>query len=116
MVPSRKHRLAARLVALAAMCCFAPAVTTAGGARIGQTCQAAPAEPKSLAFVVARVERRPAGEFILTFENGEVWQQDDRRAMMDIQRGEQVVIRRSASGTFTLVARDGQSARVKRVH
>jgi hypothetical protein len=116
MDPSRRAAVAARLTALGALFFVAPAVTTAGGARIGQYCQAAPAEPKSLAFVVARVERRPAGEFVLTFENGEVWQQDDRRAKMDIQRGEQVVIRRSASGTFTLVARDGQSARVKRVH
>jgi hypothetical protein len=73
-------------------------------------------EPKSLAFVVRYVDWRPAGEFILTFENGEVWQQEDRNKKFTIERGEQVVIRRSASGKFTLVARDGQTTRVKRLH
>jgi len=89
----------------------------ATSARAGLQCQASgPAEPKSLAFVVAHVDRRPAGEFILTFENGEVWQQADLRTKVDIKRGDQVVIRRSTSGAFTLVSRDGQSTRVKRVH
>ena len=87
------------------------------GVRTSLACQAGgPAEPKSLAFVVAHVERRPAGEIILTFENGEVWQQEDLRTKVNIQRGEQVMIRRSSNGTFTLVSRDGQSTRVKRVH
>ena len=63
-------------------------------------------EPKSLAFVVAHVERRPAGEFILTFENGEVWQQADLERRSIIERGDQVVIRRSTTGAFTLVSRD----------
>lgn len=74
-----------------------------------------PAEPKSLAFVVRYVDQRPAGEFVLTFENGEVWQQADLRTKVRIERGEQVVIRRSSNGTFTLVSRDGQTTRVKRV-
>lgn len=106
--------MAAHLAVFSAVCLAVPAMAGAAGTR-GQTCQAAPAQPKSVAFVVARVERRPAGEIILTFENGEVWQQDDLRTKLDIQRGEQVVIRRSSSGVFTLIARDGQSARVKRV-
>jgi hypothetical protein len=103
---------------LAAICAvyFAPPTDAAERARVGLDCQAAPAEPKSLAFVVAHVERRPAGEFILTFENGEVWQQADLRTKVEVQRGDQVVIRRSTSGTFTLVSRDGQTTRVKRVH
>jgi hypothetical protein len=86
-------------------------------ARAGSACQAGgQAAPKSLAFVVRYVERRAAGEFVLTFENGEVWQQDDPNKTINIERGEQVVIRRSANGRFTLVARDGQSARVKQLH
>lgn len=73
-------------------------------------------EPKSLAFVVERVDRRPAGEIILTFQDGQVWQQADRNSKLDIQRGEQVVIRRAASGVFTLVTRSGLSTRVVRLH
>jgi hypothetical protein len=92
-----------------------PAMPAFAGAR--DDCQAGgQPEPKSLAFVVRHVERRPAGEFILTFENGEVWQQDDRNKKVNIERGEQVVIRRSKTGVFTLMSRDGQSTRVKRVH
>jgi hypothetical protein len=105
------------LAAISAVFLAAPIAAAATHARVGQDCQAGgPAEPKSLAFVVAHVERRPAGEFILTFENGEVWQQEDLRTKVVIQRGDQVVIRRSSSGTFTLVSRDGQSTRVKRMH
>ena len=73
-------------------------------------------EPKSIAFVVDRVDRRPAGEIILTFRDGQVWQQTDRNQKIDVQRGEQVVIRRAASGVFTLVTRAGLSTRVTRVH
>jgi len=99
------------------MCFAAPAVGEIVSAGSGFTCQAeGPAEPKSLAFVVFRVERRPAGEFIVTFENGEVWQQSDRNKKITLERGEQVVIRRAANGAFTLVSRDGQSTRVKRMH
>jgi len=105
------------LVATAAMWFAPPSTAARTGVRAELACQATgPVEPKSLAFVVAYVDRRPAGEFILTFENGEVWQQEDLRTKVDIKRGDQVVIRRSASGTFTLVSRDGQTTRVKRMH
>jgi hypothetical protein len=110
------HFSLACLAAITAASVIEPTMA-ATSARAGLQCQASgPAEPKSLAFVVAHVDRRPAGEFILTFENGEVWQQADLRTKVDIKRGDQVVIRRSTSGAFTLVSRDGQSTRVKRVH
>lgn len=66
--------------------------------------------------MVSRVDRRPAGEFVLTFENGEVWQQTDLDVKIFIERGEQVVIRRSTTGKFTLVSRGGLSTHVERVH
>jgi hypothetical protein len=104
----RAVAIAAGLATIAAVCSAAPVVAD---------CQAGgPVEPKSLAFVVFRVERRPAGEFIVTFENGEVWQQSDLKNKVIIARGDQVVIRRASNGSFTLVSRDGQSTRVKRVH
>ena len=87
----------------------------ASAARARSDCQTDNTEPKSLAFVVSRVDRRPAGEFIVTFENGEVWQQSDLKNKVIIVRGDQIVIRRAKNGTFTLVSRDGQSTRVKRV-
>ena len=77
---SRVLRIAACLAGLTAMsavCFAAPTLPAHARARAGSECQADKPEPKSLAFVVRYVERRPAGEFILTFENGEIWQQDD---------------------------------------
>ena len=115
---SHVTRAAAQLACLAAIsvvCLAAPATAAPAGARAGSACQAGQAEPKSLAFVVRYVERRPAGEFVVTFENGEVWQQSDLKNKVTIVRGEQVVIRRSSNGTFTLVSRDGQTTRVKRI-
>lgn len=66
--------------------------------------------------MVYRVDYKHAGEFVLTFENGEVWQQIDPNKKLAIQRGEQVVIRRSTTGKFTLVTRAGESVRVERTH
>lgn len=107
----------AGLAAVSASCFAAPAMSSRARTPAGSACQTTgQAQPKSLAFVVFRVDRRPAGEFILTFENGEVWQQTDRDVKMDIERGEQVVIRRSSSGRFTLVSRSGLSTRVKRMN
>ena len=118
MLFSRALRTAACLAAISAVGFATLATPAPAGARLGSDCQAGgQPEPKSLAFVVRYVERRPAGEFILTFENGEVWQQDDptNHKKMNIERGEQVVIRRSKTGVFTLVSRDGQTTRVKRM-
>jgi hypothetical protein len=113
---SRAPTIAACLAGLA-MSAVAFATPTPAAHAHGAECQAqGKAEPKSLAFVVSHVEHRPAGEIVLTFENGEVWQQTDRNKKLDIERGEQVVIRRSTSGAFTLVSRAGLSTRVKRVH
>ena len=107
----------AGLAAVSAQSFAAQSMPAPARARTGSACQAGgQPEAKSLAFVVYRVEYRPAGEFVLTFENGEVWQQTDRNKKLDIERGEQVVIRRSKSGVFTLVSRSGDSTRVKRMH
>src|SRR5688572_24592222 len=107
----------AALAAVSAESFAAQSMRAPSRARAGSACQAGgQAQPKSLAFVVSRVEYRPAGEFVLTFENGEVWQQTDRNKKIEIERGEQVVIRRSKSGVFTLVSRSGDSVRVKRMH
>ncbi len=70
--------------------------------------------PKSLAYVVYRVERRAGGEFIVTFEDGQVWQQMEPDAKIELERGESVVIRRRA-GSFVLESRTGLSTKVKRI-
>jgi hypothetical protein len=77
----------------------------------GRSCK----EPRSLSFIVYRVEKRAGGEFTVTFEDGQVWQQLSRDVEIDLTRGENVVIRRRA-GAFVLESRTGLSTRVKRLH
>ena len=71
-------------------------------------------EPRSLSFIVRRVDRRPGGEFEVTFEDGQVWQQIEANATIELTRGESVVIRRRA-GSYVLESPTGLSTRVKRI-
>jgi hypothetical protein len=72
-------------------------------------------EPHSLSFIVYRVDKRAGGEFTVTFEDGQVWQQLGPDVNIELTRGESVVIRRRG-GAFVLESRTGLSTRVKRVH
>jgi TRAP-type C4-dicarboxylate transport system substrate-binding protein len=115
---SRVVRKAACIAGLTAICALnvaAAAIVTTEHAQAQAQTGGQP-EPKSLAFVVRYVEKRPGGEFTVTFDNGEVWQQTDRNQKIVLERGEQVVIRRATTGKFTLVSRSGQSTYVKRLH
>lgn len=114
---TRKAACIAGVGAVLAVVSAAPASAESVCAQGGSECQATgKPEPKSLAFVVRYIDRRPGGEFQVTFENGEVWRQTDRSASVTLERGEQVVIRRATTGKFTLISRSGQSTHVERVH
>ena len=113
---ARKAAFIAALTAISAVCVTARAEVSADGAPVTYPQAGGQPEPKSLAFVVRYVEKRPGGEFTVTFDNGEVWQQTDRSQKIVLERGEQVVIRRATTGKFTLVSRSGQSTYVKRLH
>src|SRR6478736_3242027 len=101
---SRVVTSAARLAGFAficAVCSSAPAIAASVCAGAATDCQSNnKIEPKSLAFVVTYFELRPGGEFIVTFDNGEVWRQNDRNKSIRLERGEQVVIRRATTGKF----------------
>src|SRR6188768_2218739 len=93
----------AGLAAISAVYFVSPTLAASVRARGASVCQATgKPEPKSIAFVVRYVDRRPSGEFVVTFINGEVW--------------EQVVIRRATTGKFTLWSRSGESTYVERTH
>ena len=112
----RKAAFIAGITAVGVMCFALPVDAAQSHASRRSACQTNKPEPKSLAFVVRYVDRRPSGEFVLTFDNGEIWQQTDRSKSVTIERGEQVVIRRATTGKFTLWSRSGQSTLVERVH
>jgi len=109
-------RKAACIAGLAAICAASVAAAAVISTEPTQAQAGQQPEPKSLAFVVRYVDKRPGGEFTVTFDNGEVWQQTDRSQKIVLERGEQVVIRRATTGKFTLVSRSGQSTYVKRLH
>jgi len=69
----------------------------------------------SISGVVTTVRRQPAGELIVTLENGQVWTQlsVDTRARVAI--GDTVTIRRAALGSYMLVTAHGYATRVRRV-
>jgi hypothetical protein len=71
-------------------------------------------EPKSQSYVIQRVESRPGGEFTVTFEDGQVWQQVKPDVHLDLSRGDSVVIRRRG-GTYVLESSRGLSTLVKRL-
>ena len=107
----------AGLAAMSAACFVSPSLAASERANAGSDVEpAGKPEPKSLAFVVRYVDRRPSGEFVVTFENGEVWKQVGRNKVLKLERGEQVVIRRATTGKFTLWSRSGESTLVEQVH
>ena len=107
----------AGFAAISAVYFVSPTLAASVRARGASECQATgKPEPKSIAFVVRYVDRRPSGEFVVTFINGEVWEQVERNKVIKLERGEQVVIRRATTGKFTLWSRSGESTYVERTH
>jgi hypothetical protein len=71
--------------------------------------------PESISGTVARVARQPAGEFVVTLGNGQVWTQlqVDPRARVAV--GDTVVIKKAALGSHLLVTASRYATRVRRV-
>jgi hypothetical protein len=118
----RKRMISASVIAGLASPLLCLAVSTSPSPEVPQPAAARSAfaggngkEPRSLSFIVLRFEKRPGGEFTVTFEDGQVWQQLSRDVDIELTRGEDVVIRRRG-GAFVLESRTGLSTRVKRLH
>jgi hypothetical protein len=71
--------------------------------------------PESISGAVASVARQPAGELVVTLENGQVWTQlqVDPRARVAV--GDTVTIKTAALGSFLLVTANRYATRVRRV-
>lgn len=70
--------------------------------------------PESITATVAAVGRRPAGELIVTLENGQVWTQVSVDQRARVAAGDSVTIRRAALGSFMLVTQSRYATRVRR--
>jgi hypothetical protein len=71
--------------------------------------------PESISGTVAKVARQPAGELIVTLENGQVWTQLEVDPRARVAVGDTVTIRKAALGSHLLVTASRYATRVRRV-
>lgn len=71
--------------------------------------------PESISGTVAKIGRQPAGELIVTLDNGQVWTQVQVDARARIAVGDTVTIKKAALGSHLLVTASRYATRVRRV-
>ena len=69
---------------------------------------------KELRAAVTKISSRPFGELILELDNGQVWQQNEKKSTFIIKVGDTVVIKPAKFGSFMLSTEDGATSRVHR--
>jgi hypothetical protein len=74
-----------------------------------------PREPDRITTKVARVTEGRPGDIQFELENGQVWQQTERRLESIAEPGDEITINRGALGSYFLVGKSKLSTRVKRV-
>lgn len=74
-----------------------------------------PREPDRITTKVVRVSEARPGEIQFELENGQVWQQTERRLESIADTGDEITITRGALGSYFLVGKSRLSTRVKRV-
>jgi hypothetical protein len=70
---------------------------------------------KSISGLIAHVGYRANGEFVVTLDNGQVWEQMEMDTLAQVRDGDKIVIRRGVLGSFLLVATNRESTRVHRL-
>ena len=70
---------------------------------------------KSISGLIAHVGYRANGEFVVTLDNGQVWEQIEMDTLSQVRDGDKVLIRRGVLGSFLLVTPNRESTRVHRV-
>ena len=75
-----------------------------------------PRAPEQIVLHVKSVTTRPHGEYRITMDNGQVWDQTVRNGFEDPPReGEAVTIARGVMGSYFLNRKGGSALRVKRI-
>jgi hypothetical protein len=70
---------------------------------------------KELHASVSKLSNKPYGEFVVTLDNGQVWQQNEAKSTFVIKEGEAVVIKPAKFGSFMLTTASGATTRVHRI-
>jgi hypothetical protein len=71
--------------------------------------------PDSVTGTIAKIGRKPAGEFVVTLENGQVWTQLQVDVRARVAVGDTVTIKKAALGSYMLVTASRYATRVRRV-
>jgi hypothetical protein len=69
-----------------------------------------------LPAMIAALTQVRSGEWIFTFDNGQVWVQAEPKPGMRFEVGEKIQIEHGALGSLWLAADKGRKTRVKRIH
>ena len=64
---------------------------------------------------VLKVRTKAYGERVFELDNGQVWEESEKKNAMSIKAGEQIRIKQGAIGSFFLLADSGATTRVRRV-
>ena len=64
---------------------------------------------------VTKISSRPYGELVLELDNGQVWEQNEKKSAFIIKVGDGVLIRKAKFGSFMLSTDDGATSRVHRI-
>lgn len=70
---------------------------------------------KELHASVSKLTNKPYGEFVVTLDNGQVWQQNEAKSTFLIKEGETVIIRPAKFGSYMLTTGSGATTRVHRI-
>jgi hypothetical protein len=84
------------------------------GAR-GDTSPARPEQVNELSGTVTALGTKPHGQLVVTFDNGQVWA-ENAASKVKLKIGDTVKIERGALGSYTLIAPNGRSSKVARIH
>jgi hypothetical protein len=69
---------------------------------------------KELRAAVTKITSKPFGELVLELDNGQVWEQNEKKSTFVIKVGDTVVIKPAKFGSFMLSTQDGATSRVHR--
>lgn len=80
-----------------------------------QTGAVAPPRLDKLTAHITAVSRKPRGEFVVTLDNGQVWEEAETTSHLPLRAGDDITIKRGMLGAFYLSSRQALGLRVQRV-
>ena len=80
-----------------------------------QTGASAPPRLDKLIARITAVSYKPRGEFVVTLDNGQVWEEAETTSHLPLRAGDDITIKRGMLGAFYLSSRQALGLRVQRV-